>query len=140
MKKQKACPKCGHKTHKQGRCAYADDDPAAAMTEFCLCGIAKWRLPSNIQDRITRRATMKTTINHEDHREAKTFGRASQTNTEYWTIWNSYNHCCSTHISLEAAKRAARKCEKDGGHPHEIIRVTRIPYKPLPAAIAKLQE
>jgi hypothetical protein len=51
--------------------------------------------------------------------------------TEWWTIWaGRLLFFCSRHISYDAAKRAARACEKRGGAPHEIIQVTYCDYEP----------
>jgi len=53
--------------------------------------------------------------------------------TEYWTMfWFSGYQRCSAHRTLAAALRAARKCERDGGTRHDIVKVERIPRKDRP--------
>ncbi len=48
---------------------------------------------------------------------------------EYWTVF-AYGCCentfCSKHRTLEAAKRAAKACEKRGGAKHRILRVEEV--------------
>lgn len=54
------------------------------------------------------------------------------TKKEYWTLWG-YDQICTKHSSFQAADRAARKCEREGGADHKIFQVTQCArdfYKP----------
>ncbi len=59
-----------------------------------------------------------------------------QTRKEYWTVWGNYQ-VCSRHPSFDAAKRAARSCERMGGAPHEIYEVNLLMPFPTPKRIEK---
>ncbi len=45
---------------------------------------------------------------------------------EYWTVfpYGTPFTLCSRHRSLQAAEKAARKCEKAGGNHHRIMHVS----------------
>ncbi len=42
---------------------------------------------------------------------------------EYWTFFTG-DQLCSKHSSFQAAERAVRKCEREGGADHSIYQVT----------------
>jgi hypothetical protein len=42
---------------------------------------------------------------------------------QYWSLWAWPPQICNMHKSLSAAVVAVKKCEKDGGAQHSIIKV-----------------